>query len=188
MTITNDDKDYDNVTDMFDDMDKQFKKEHPILNYIDSKLPHGIFNYRATYALLHPQIIVRGINNEIKWTWQRVFRGWDDRVVWSIDMYLAENIPHWFKQLKETKQGIPIDMFGENDFDEANNYASTPEADERAEKKYDDILDKIISGFDAYKTINDHSYWKKDPEFEDLNNKFNEGFDLLRQYFGTFWD
>jgi inhibitor of KinA sporulation pathway (predicted exonuclease) len=36
---------------------------------------------------------MRNIINEIKWAWQRVVRGYDDRVYWGFDGYFLKIIP-----------------------------------------------------------------------------------------------
>lgn len=33
---------------------------------------------------------MRNILNEIKWAWQRVVRGYDDRVMWGLDEYFLQ--------------------------------------------------------------------------------------------------
>jgi len=36
---------------------------------------------------------MRNIKREIKWAWQRVFRGYDDRIFWEFDSYFHQFIP-----------------------------------------------------------------------------------------------
>lgn len=36
---------------------------------------------------------LRDIKLEIKWAWQRVFRGYDDRIYWGFDYHLTKIIP-----------------------------------------------------------------------------------------------
>src|SRR5271157_6140443 len=48
---------------------------------------------------------------EVKYAYQRVVRGWDDRAVWSIDYWLDDKMPAMLRKLKEDKHGIPGDMF-----------------------------------------------------------------------------
>ncbi|MBI4029163.1 MAG: hypothetical protein HY376_02250 [Candidatus Blackburnbacteria bacterium] len=37
--------------------------------------------------------MIRDIYNEIKWAYQRVVRGYDDRVMWGLESYFAQVIP-----------------------------------------------------------------------------------------------
>ena len=139
--------------------------------------------YDGKYIALHPWIVLEKTFEEIKWAWQRVFRGWDDRVIWSIDWYLAKYIPQWLMELKSKKQGVPTSMYDEADFD--NNFNTSKEGDAKAIAKYDAILDQIITAFESYSLLEDNF----DPEtYEEAYKDFREGFDLFRDFFGTLWD
>ena len=155
-------------------------------NILDRIFPDGIFTYRAQYILLRPWKIVEEICDRIKWAWQRVFRGWDDRVVWSIDHYLTEMIPVWLTKLKEDKTGVPVMCFEESDLNDVSGCNNA--AMDRAEQKYDNILDQIIEGFQTYQKMEDDCIWKNNPEYEELYKKFENGMKLFTEYFGTFWD
>ncbi len=85
--------------------------------------------------------------NKLKWAAQRVYRGWDDRVIWNIDMYLARMMPVWLRQLK-AQEGFPPLVFHGDDVD-----------DEESEKMWDEILDKMIEGFEAAQHIDDLPVW-----------------------------
>jgi hypothetical protein len=169
----------------FEALDKEFKKEHPIFYWIDHSFfkENGLIGYAPHYVLTHPQLIIEEVLNQTKWAWQRVYRGWDDRVVWSIDDYLSKMIPQWIKQLKEVKHGIPIEMFDSEDWDEEKS-TYIQNAEERAEKKWDNILDQIIDGFEAYEKMKE-KYVYEDLE---LKNKFENGFNLFMKYFSGLWD
>jgi hypothetical protein len=173
-----------------DEWEAEWKKEHPVLNWIDEKLLHnkGIIGYRGSYVLVHPWLFVRFASNNLRWAWQRVFRGWDERVIWSIDWYLAEMIPFWMRQLKEDKHGVPGMCFKEDDYNDAkSDYSLKEGAWDRAEKEYDDILEKIAVGFESYLAREEYKY-KTDDEKNQLTKNFEEAFDLLKKYYGTFWD
>jgi hypothetical protein len=114
-----DEESLDTVEDLFADFDKkelEWKHKHPFRAYIkdwlDERFPSGIAGgYRAYYALLRPWKILRYIKYEIKYAWQRVFRGWDDKATWNLNYYLANIIPQILKELKKGKMGIPIPCF-----------------------------------------------------------------------------
>lgn len=162
---------------------EEFKNESRE-DFLDKWFPSGIAGYRASYSLTHPWVIVEHVRLEIKWAWQRVFRGWDDRVVWSIDCHLAKNIPHWINSLKNDKCGIPVSIYEEGDFDE--NWSTSKESDERAKKKYDLILDQISEGFESYLEMDD--FHPGSDGYKKLEAKFDLGFKLFHQYFNTLWD
>lgn len=142
----------------------------------------SIFGTCPRYALTHPFFIVSMVIKHIKWAWQRVFRGWDNRVVWGIDWYLARKIPEWIRFLKKTQQGIPMLVFPEESWDRM-----TQEEELAGQELWNNILDKIAIGFESYVAMD---CWcpPDDKESKDLNDKFNEGFDLFREYFGILDD
>ncbi len=103
--------------------------------------------------------------NKIKWAWQRLTRGWDDRVIWAIDIYLARMLPIWLQVLKDDKMGVPSKL--------------CTKSLEEGEVIWNDILDKIIKGLLAARRIQEFDFpiWK---ELRDLeNNRYGK---LLRPW------
>jgi len=43
---------------------------------------------------------VRELKYQIKWAWQRLFRGYDDRVWWNLNSYLCKMLPVWLRKIK----------------------------------------------------------------------------------------
>jgi hypothetical protein len=153
----------------------------------------------------------------IKWAIQRVYRGWDDRVLWNVDAYLAQMIPLWLIELKK-KESCPI-LFSE-DKPELPSYSDNDWASNKQE--WDNIVDKIILGFRAAEKLidGDSPAWDKffeeyskrygSYDFNDqkqqetllkelgtyeaqieeekqLLSQFNDGIELFRKYFFNFW-
>lgn len=143
---------------------------------LNKVFPKGIFSYNAVYAFTHPWIIIEGISNEIKWAWQRVFHQYDERVVWSIDMWLIPKIAEWLEKLKKDKHGIPMCMFEDGEWGEVSK-----DAEEAAQKKYYKILDEIIEGCKLY---DDGDFFNR----PDDKVKFDNAMKLFVEYLGTFWD
>ena len=124
------------------------------------------------------------IKSNIVWAWQRMVRGWDDRAIWSIDVYLSDQIPQLVRRLKEIAHGTPTQMFEDSDWDEEGNYY-TDEAMKRASAKWDAILDEIAEGFEEYYFLSvegdcSMEAWESE--------KFKKAFDLLKEYFPNLWD
>jgi hypothetical protein len=157
-----------------------------IMEMIDNRYPNGIAHYRATYALTHPWIIIRHCISHIRWAWQRVFRGWDDRVIWSIDYYLAEKLPEWLKMLAEKKHGVPMSLFTDEDFDEVKNWEVKEDRLKIRQLEWLLILKEMIGGFYAYTILTEKI--STDPEYEILKKKFERAFDLFREHFSSLWD
>lgn len=160
---------------------------------------------RIKYKIWHP----------IKWAWQRLYRGWDDRVIWSIMDYLARMLPVWLERLREETHGVPGSLCPEGrDVEEASIV-------------WDGILDKMIVGFVAAKQIlesdfpawdsrylaehercgrcleigdaedrermrqvaEEIDFWPRLHRQEDeALEKFNVGMDLFKEHFFDLWD
>ena len=177
-----DGKEY-SLDELFEEWEQEQEKMNFLWKYLDKKYPKGLAGYNTHYALTHPWLILEECCNQVKWAWQRVFRKWDERVVWSIDYYLAEMIPQWITALKTAKHGVPCCVFdGECD----SNGEYTKEQWKNATEKYNGILDDIIIGFQSHLEMDNYSW--SDPKRKELENKLNKAFDLLKEYYGTFWD
>ena len=124
------------------------------------------------------------IKNNIVWAWQRMVRGWDDRSIWSIDVYLSDQIPQLVRKLKEIAHGVPGAMFDEEDWD-TKVHAWKDGKMEEATAKWDAILDEIADGFEEYYVLSvegdcSMEAWESE--------KFKRAFDLLKEYFASLWD
>lgn len=99
------------------------------------------------------------MKNEIKWAWQRVFRGYDDRLFWAMDEYLDPIIIAGLKNLRENGHGTPYGL---------------------TLKKWNTILDKMIEGFsteDDDLTLPAKAYKKQ-----------QEALVLFAFYYHSLWD
>jgi len=101
-------------------------------------------NASYKYYLRHPIEFLSQIGMCLKFTYQRVVRGWDDSVIWSIDYHIAEMLPLWVRALKERSRGIPLDFF-----DDPNATEQTDEEEATAQKRYHKMLEEIAEGFEA---------------------------------------
>ena len=152
---------------------------------------------------------------EVKWAWQRVFTGYDERIYWSLDSYLGPMIlKHLQNFQKEDKNGYPVtiwekdskmdDNFNMTDGSPDPNIAAWDQilADmvERWEYmvNHDDHWDKILEEFGdvrkpeetfmGYKM--DHKKWN-DKCSEEMNKKNEEMFakaSLFVKHFWGLWD
>jgi hypothetical protein len=108
---------------------------------------------------------VRRMYREVKWFIQRGKRGWADCDTWSIDYYLNGWMPDALRYLKKNKCGIPMSVFptGPEYTKDCGN--PTEEASEIAARNWDEILDKMIGGFEASQRILDGLYEKELGEY-----------------------
>ena len=70
---------------------------------------------------------------------QRGAKGFSDYDCWSVDNYLCQIIPDMLRQLKRDTHGFPADL---------------------TEEKWNEILDKIILGFEAANKLNSDENWE----------------------------
>jgi hypothetical protein len=196
---------FDSTEDMFESFEEEQKEEdkrHPvkanIRDWLDKIFPSGIADTRAYYALAHPWKILRYYKDEIKYAYQRVSKGYDDKATWHVGYYLAETLPKIIRQLKEEGHGVPISMYTEESLfalsekrlgsiDKDGNYIETDE-DKAASEKWDKILDEIAEGFECYLKY-DEKFGYKTPREEDENyQKFQKALVLLKEYYEDLWD
>jgi hypothetical protein len=159
---------HDNIHDFIDDLIAD-KQDHP-LKY----LPYRIKNF------------FNKVFDETKWGFQRMFRGWDDRVIWSIDYHIAEMLPVWIEELVNRHDGIPLEFIDEvvEDFDITKTISE--KESNQADQLYITKMEEIIQGFNSYKKIADYEYESQE-EFEYLYEQYEHGMDLLKKYFNTLW-
>ncbi len=111
---------------------------------------------------------------EIKWAWQRVFRGFDDRWYWNLDINLSWIIPKCVRHIKKYGMGCPGKLY---DKKRKNNECY----------KWKEILEKIAKGFEAVEKIQNNHFWKG-RKFEKLDKQYKEGMRLFVKYFRNLWD
>jgi hypothetical protein len=177
--MENDDKIVDTMEEFFENLRKNYKP-----NFLDKWFPHGIVGYRPIHSLTHPWLILENIIDEIKYAWQRIFRGWDDKVIWSISSYLGEMIPIWVKKLQKESIGIPMDFYDEEDWNKETSEFKDG-ADERALIKYHLVLNQIITGFESYLKMEEVEY--NSFEYKQLQEMYQTGFMQFQKYFDTLW-
>jgi hypothetical protein len=97
----------------------------------------------------------------VKWFFQRGIRGWANRDTWSIDYYLNTWMPDALRHMKAHKHGVSFAFFPEGPeyIDESGN--PTDEAFKLAEARYDEVMNKMIGGFEAARRMDDSLYEKE---------------------------
>lgn len=144
----------------------------------------GLPPYRRWYCYgkRSPGILVARLNSKyhpipsIRWAWQRVTRGHDDTMLWSLNWALAKLTVDGVRALRKWKHGYPAEFCepGEGGFEGGIGGGWA---------KWDDILRQIEEGFQAWLDEDGHFYDK--PEQEE---KFKNGMALYAHWFGALWD
>jgi hypothetical protein len=143
-----------------------------------------MFGYKFSYVIRHPLIILGLCIDEIKYAWQRVFKGYDERISWELDWYLAKMIPLWISDIRHAKvPGVPTSFFDKYPHDENYNYSEDDE--KKAFEEWNSILIEIENGFKDYLKLDETDF--HDPERKNMEKRFNRAFDLFRQYFSDLW-
>lgn len=112
---------------------------------------------------------LKDIHIKIKYTLQRVFRGYSDNEVWDLYAHAMEYIHPRFKAFVEMdRHGYPVDM---------------------TQKEWEEILNKIDKGFDLYmKDARCELKWDDSEELDNYYQQIQEAFELFGKYFTNFWD
>jgi len=143
-------------------------------------MANNIFGYRPSYILLRPWILLRECWRWLRYAWQRVWRGWDDTVPWSVDYYLAEYMPAWLRVIKEEKSGVPISMFTDEELSHEEGISS--EAEEAARQRWDTQLDAMIETFELAKKMIDG-----EDTMAEADKVFEQGMQVFVDSFFNLW-
>lgn len=108
-------------------------------------------------------------------------KGYSYMDAWSVDYYLCDVIPGLLRLLKANLHGAPGDIYD----DEAENPMW----------KWEEMLDEMIEGFEAAKSILEHEYMRDsyereewEPKLKELQDKYDRGMDLFKEHFFQLWD
>lgn len=154
-------KSFDDLNEMFEESKR---KRFFIFNWIDDVLfkKKSLLSYRPSYILFRPFLIIQEFSREVKYAWQRVYRGWDDTVPWSVDVWMYHMMPEILVKLKGKGH-----LFGDV-VPEGENGDYSDEQYKQAEKDWDKEIDNMIEGFKAAQKLNDLEYnWKDDDRKEE---------------------
>lgn len=148
-------------------------------NWFNGLFPDkGYAGYAPYYLLLHPWEILLYWKQEVEFAWERVFRGWDSRATWAIDYHIAEQIVGTVKYLRKLDWGIPMIMFEGLPFEEGSDWNYTKESEEIAHQRWLQVLDDIVTGFQAYIDNEDRNFYEGN-----MDEAFTKAFDLFRKHF-----
>ena len=143
----------------------------------------------------------------IKWSWQRVFRGYAECDKWSIYDYLQKLIPDMLQDLRDNRMGSPS-CLGENFVNSEGMMVNDTCHDE-----WDKILDRMVFLWResreetcSMKNTYEEEYFKckeELSEYKEIYDKFHEedkrltayreksqyeALDMLKEYFYYLWD
>ena len=143
----------------------------------------------------------RGLNiryhiRRLKWFFHRGWYGWAPNDCWSLDFCLARIISEGTEHIRKYNIGYPTMIVIEEGIS-SDVREMTKEEHNRAEKRWDEILQKISHGFRIYLEAEECEQCGYSINMEEINDKYKcdmhklsdyeEGWDLFRKYFGGLW-
>lgn len=102
----------------------------------------------------------RPFKRGIKFLWQRIYRGWDDSDIWSLDFTIAKFIAPRLKLLRKEEMGYPSNMTLES---------------------WNADLDKMIAAFEF---ASSEGRWSAPHKEYD---KHQDGINLFAKHFWSLW-
>ncbi len=134
---------------------------------------------------------------KIRWILQKIFRGYSDSDLWNLDYAIAKKVLPMLKAYRKMDRvGTPIDVF-----DEPYKETYSDDDSNKAIKKWNEILDKMIYAFTYILHEDDEKYRSylgfeyKENNFmptqesrEKVWGKYKEGMNLFAEHFTGLWD
>jgi len=142
------------------------------------------------YIIFHPITNLRELGYHIKWAYQRLFRGWDDRVAMGISWHLCQNMPAWIARMKQYGNSYPMDTTYEEWHEILDNIADGFRAGNRLLEDDFPVWHKLYdSGWDGEDIPNPDEFWKQwKKERNEAKDEFDEGMKLFVAWFFNLWD
>lgn len=183
---------FDDVDNMFDDINKRFKERQPFHYWFDEFTKDWWWPFPFVHHVIYssPQMIISDWFYEIKYAWQRVFRGWDDTVLWGIDDWVSGVMLEVLPEFKKIKLKIPSTCLPKDYHENENNYSDDENSkiQNDAVKLWDRELDIMIDGFKAYKQMHELHGWKTIDEHHELEKRLVKGLQKFSEYYLDLWD
>lgn len=122
--------------------------------------------FSKRYYLLHPLRFLKHMAGNIKWAWQRVIRGWDDKEAIDINWYLSVVLPPMLDYLKEN---------GKIDWDLMEN-----DVDVKEQREWESAIYDIRVGFLASRAVLDFKYGSQE-ELDFLRSQCDRGLTSFKE-------
>lgn len=139
---------------------------------VEYKSIEYIFNYKWTkwdsfisFIWYRPKRIIVDAFYQVKYAFQRAFRGYDDREVFSVDHFFVERQLKILKDFQETKHGYPPQVI--------------------TFENWSNIIQQMI---DDLQFINDSMYEYDTEKDNECIKRKDHFFYLFSTYFFTLWD
>ena len=114
------------------------------------------------------------IFDNVRYSWQRITKGYCDKDLWSIDYWFMSIVPDMLQQFKNTKHGSP-GVLGEDYIDEDG-----IRCNDTCHEEWDKILEEMIF---LFREMNEETCQKKNI-FEEEHRKVQNEFEEKYGFFG----
>lgn len=137
---------------------------------------------------------IKDIPKEIKWFFQRGFRGYSDRDVWAIDVWFENTLIPMLEQLQKTKHGYPMDMTEQqwnitlNAMIDYFKESTDEYCSEKNEYEEEYLNSMYEDNQEDFKKLRD-KWLDREKKIEDYKTHMkDEAFKLFSKYFYNLWD
>jgi len=157
-------------------------------------------SYGKKWYLTHPWLLIKDITRNIKWAWQRVNRGWDDRDLWSLDIRICVLMEQWLNEFMEENPSYPAEFTHPNEWTNViaairdgfiaggkianGDHAIYQEAAEEAQRRYGKNYTLQQYGY-VSRELKVHI--KIEKECKQYMITFDKGIELFHKYFFDLW-
>jgi hypothetical protein len=158
------------------DDQRKWRENHPVLASFES--------FKDFFQYTIPRKVGEW-RSEIRWAWQRVFRGFDNRYWWS----------HHHEHSRLTHQALTI--FRREHVGSPSQFFDFNTSNEDGHKKWEDVLDDMIAGFQAAMDMEEvyitneageYDFEASRKEEERLRKIMDKGLKLYIKYYKNLWD
>jgi hypothetical protein len=182
---------FDNAEEMFKIFNEEFKVEHPFFYWFDEfwyrNIDAELFGYAPHVLLQEPWVILDSVWDEVRWAYQRVSKGYDDRATWGIGYWLGKYVPKILGEMKGSKVGIPMTFF-----DDTENTEYSDAEEDTAAKRYDEVIMDLKKAFEEMVEMEEYKFdWEnktREENLEEYNIKMKSIKDRMKKLIDYYWE
>lgn len=130
-----------------DELWEDLERKHNRNAYTRWAYNHSLFGYNMTYYLPRIWRLPMEARYPIRWAWQRLVRGWDDRAIFAFDSWVMRHAVEVLPYIQEWPGYPPLPEFGYDWNNEDNNDEDAIRGRWIAELQ--DIIDGFNKGLDG---------------------------------------
>ena len=137
---------------------------------------------------INPWRLLKYLKRSLKWSWQRIVRGFSDGDIWWMHDYLQMLLPDMLQYLKDHRMGSPVGLSLTDELD-----------DDSCHEEWDKILDQMIFWWReayVYSSSRKNPYEIESDKYEKAERELGQyreeckdkAMDMMKEYFYYLWD